>query len=651
MIDIKNLSVQFTGENLFENVNLKIGKHDKIALVGSNGTGKSTFLKLLVRKEEQETGEITRQKGIQVGYLQQDSIAYKGQTLFSEVKSSLPNIKQLDEREQEILAALNSETISSDDREELLEELGEIHHKKDEIDFYSADSRIEKILEGLGFSTKDFFRRTEEFSGGWQMRIHLAKILLAENDLILLDEPTNHLDIDTLTWLEDFLQNFKGALIIVSHDRHFVNTVTNKTLEVFDRQINIFPGNYNAYLTFKDEREIQLREMQKTREKKIKETEKFIERFRYKASKAKQVQSRIKQLEKIETITISGEEKKIELHFPEPPRSGVVPIELKNVFFSYGSLEVLNDVDIQIERGDKIAIVGPNGAGKTTLAKIIEGRLQPVKGSLIYGHNAIISYYEQEVADSLNPDFDLIDSLEEMNNELGAGQIRSILGSFLFSGDDVFKKIMVLSGGEKSRIALARMLLMQSNIIILDEPTNHLDFTSKEILQKALCSFTGTLIIVSHDIDFLKPIVNKVFEIRNQKVKIFLDGIDYYLQKRKEITEQPIHLININEQKTTRKDQKRLEAEIRQQKFKLTKDLKADLSTCEKRIEKLEVLKRKLEEDLSDSGIFSNAQIAKEKNIEYDKTRISLEGEYELWTELTHKIEEIENAFDANGGG
>ena len=238
-----------------------------------------------------------------------------------------------------------------------------------------------------------------------------------------------------------------------------------------------------------------------------------------------------------------------------------------------------------------------------------------------------------------------------MNSELGAGQIRSILGSFLFSGDDVFKKIMVLSGGEKSTIALARMLLMQSNIIILDEPTNHLDFTSKEILQKALCSFTGTLIIVSHDIDFLKPIVNKVFEIRNQKVKIFLDGIDYYLQKRKEITEQPIHLININEQKTTRKDQKRLEAEIRQQKFKLTKDLKADLSTCEKRIEKLEVLKRKLEEDLSDSGIFSNAQIAKEKNIEYDKTRISLEGEYELWTELTHKIEEIESAFDANGGG
>jgi ATP-binding cassette, subfamily F, member 3 len=649
MIDIKNLSVQFTGENLFENVNLKIGKHDKIALVGSNGTGKSTFLKLLVGKEEQETGAITRQKGIQTGYLQQDSIAYKGQTLFSEVKSSLPNIKQLDEREQEIIAALNSEAVTSEDREELVEELGEIHHKKDEIDFYSADSRIEKILEGLGFSTKDFFRKTEEFSGGWQMRIHLAKILLSENDLILLDEPTNHLDIDTLTWLEDYLQNFKGALIIVSHDRHFVNSVTNKTLEVFDKQINFFPGNYNAYLTFKDEREIQLREMQKTREKKIKETEKFIERFRYKASKAKQVQSRIKQLEKIETITMSGEEKKIELHFPEPPRSGVVPVELKNVFLSYGSLEVLKDVDIQIERGDKIAIVGPNGAGKTTLAKIIGGRLPASSGSIVYGHNTMISYYEQEVADSLNPDFDLIDALEEMNNDLSAGQLRSILGSFLFSGDDVFKKIKVLSGGEKSRVALARMLLMQSNLIILDEPTNHLDFTSKEILQQALSSFTGTLIIVSHDIDFLKPIANKVLEIRDQKVKIFLDGIDYYIQKRKEIAEQPVHIENINEQKTTRKDQKRIEAEIRQQKFKLTKHLKADLTGCEKKIEEFEKIKQKLEADLSDSSIFSNAQLAKEKNIEYDRARISLEKEYELWTELTNKIEEIESAFDANG--
>lgn len=646
MIDITNLSVQFTGENLFENVNLKIGKHDKIALVGSNGTGKSTFLKLLNGLELPETGKISCQKGIRLGYLQQDSIAYKGQTLFNEVKSALPDIKSLAEREKEIIDGLNVPDILEDDRNELLEELGEIHHRKEDIDFYSADSKIEKVLEGLGFYVKDFTRKTEDFSGGWQMRIHLAKILLSENDLILLDEPTNHLDIDTLTWLEEYLKIYSGALIIVSHDRHFVNSVTNKTLEVFDKQINFFPGNYNAYLLFKDEREIQLREMQRVREKKIKETERFIERFRYKATKAKQVQSRIKQLDKIETISTAEEEKKIELRFPEPPRSGVVPVQVNNVFKSYDTLEVLNNVNLQIEREDKIAIVGPNGAGKTTLAKIIGNKLKPTKGEIAYGHNTIVSYYEQEVAEAINPEDDLIDALEEMNNDLSAGHIRTILGSFLFSGDDVFKKIKVLSGGEKSRVALARLLLTQSNLIILDEPTNHLDFSSKEILQQALIKFTGTLIIVSHDIDFLKPIVNKVLEIRDQKVKVFIGGIDYYLQKRKEIAEATSQKKETTEQKSTRKDQKRLEAELRQQKFALTKGFKTNLKTCEDKITKLEELKKSLEEELSDHVIFSNPQLAKEKNVEYDKTKDALETEYNRWTDLTHKIEEIETSFD-----
>ncbi|MFA7228122.1 MAG: ABC-F family ATP-binding cassette domain-containing protein, partial [Melioribacteraceae bacterium] len=527
MIEIKNLSIQFTGENLFENVNLRIGKHDKIALVGSNGTGKSTLLKLLYGLERPESGEIYRQKGIRIGYLQQDLISSKGQTLFAEVKSSLPDLHSLDEREIEIIDGLNSPSLSEEDRAELVEELGEIHHKKEEIDFYSADSRIEKVLEGLGFRSRDFNRNTAEFSGGWQMRIQLAQILLAENDLILLDEPTNHLDLDTLTWLEDFLYNYKGSLIIVSHDRHFINGVTNKTLEVFDRQIGFFPGNYSAYLKFKDERDIQLRAQQKTQEKKIRETEKFIERFRYKSTKAKQVQSRIKQLEKLDSISIAEEEKRIELRFPEPPRSGVVPVELKDISKSYGDLQVLRNVTLLIERGDKIAIVGPNGAGKTTLAKIIGGKLKPTSGELVYGHNTIVSYYEQEVADALNPDDDLIDSLEEMNNDLSAGQLRSILGSFLFSGEDVFKKVKVLSGGEKSRVALARLLLTKSNLIILDEPTNHLDFSSKEILKRALMEFTGTLIIVSHDIDFLESITNKVIEIRDQLVKVIPGGIGY----------------------------------------------------------------------------------------------------------------------------
>lgn len=645
MIDIKNLSVQFTGENLFEGVNLKIGKHDKTALVGSNGTGKSTFLKLLFGLELPESGEIKKQKGIRLGYLPQDSISFKGLNLLEEVKSALQDVKTLDVREKEIVDGLNDETLCDDDRDEMLEELGEVHHKKEEIDFYSADSKIEKVLMGLGFKERDFFRRTEEFSGGWQMRIQLAKILLADNDLILLDEPTNHLDIDTLTWLEEFLQNFKGGLLIVSHDRHFINKVTVKTLEVFDKQINFFPGNYDAYLKYKEERNAHLRVIQKNRDKKIRETEKFIERFRYKATKAKQVQSRIKQLEKLDTVTISEEEKKIDLRFPEPPKSGIVPVELVNVSKQYGELKVLDAVNLQIERGDKIAIVGPNGAGKTTLAKIIGNKLAPSNGKVDYGNNTIVSYYEQEVADSLDREKDLIDTLDDVKNNLTPGQIRTILGSFLFSGDDVFKKVGVLSGGEKSRVALARLLLTESNLIILDEPTNHLDYSSKEILQKALSEFTGTLIIVSHDIDFLRPIANKILEIRNLKAKIFIGGIEYYLQKREEI---PVYSNGNNNQQTgkiTRKDQKRFEAEQRQKKFDLTKDLKKSLAACEASISRLEYRKSILETELVDPKIFSNPESAKSKNLEYEETKRQMENEYSNWAKLSHQIEQIEAGF------
>ncbi|MEK6552327.1 MAG: ATP-binding cassette domain-containing protein, partial [Bacteroidota bacterium] len=319
-----------------------------------------------------------------------------------------------------------------------------------------------------------------------------------------------------------------------------------------------------------------------------------------------------------------------------------------NVSLSYGNLQVLQGVNFQIERGDKIAIVGPNGAGKTTLAKIIGSKLKTTSGDLTYGHNTLVSYYEQEVADALNPEYDLIDTLEETNDKLSIGQLRSILGSFLFSGDDVFKKIKVLSGGEKSRVALANLLLTKCNLIILDEPTNHLDFSSKEILQRALIDFSGTLIIVSHDIDFLKPITTKVLEIRNRQVKLFVGGIEYYLQKRKEIADpKRVEILNIG-QKTNRKDQKRAEAELRQQKFSLTKVLKAKLSECEKKINKLEIEKKRLEEELTDQNIFNNPQLVKEKNLEYQNIKFKLEPEYNLWTELSRQIEKIENNFTTN---
>lgn len=646
MIDIRNLSIQFTGENLFENVNLKINRDDKVALVGSNGKGKSTFFKLIIGLEKPESGSILKRKGIRIGYLPQDLLAFKGKTLFEEVKSSLLELKTIVERENEILQELNSHSLIEEDRLNLIDELGEIHHRKEETDFYSAESKIEKVLTGLGFREKDFHRKTEEFSGGWQMRIQLSKILLADNDLILLDEPTNHLDIDTLTWLVSFLQSYKGSLIVISHDRHFINNVTNKTLEIFNNQINFYPGTYNEYFKFKDERDIQLKAQEKNRERKVKEVEQFIERFRYKASKARQVQSRIKQLEKLDTVELIEEEKKIELRFPEPPRSGVVPVEVKNIFKSYGSLEVLNNINVQIERGEKIAIVGPNGAGKTTLAKIIGKKLSPENGYVEYGHNTIVSYFEQEVTEGLNPENDLVDTLEEVNDNLSVGQLRKILGSFLFTGDDVFKKIKVLSGGEKSRVALARLLLTKSNFLILDEPTNHLDYSSKEILQKALIEFSGTLLIVSHDIDFLRPLINKVFEIRDNKLIVHYGGIDYYLHKRLEISPSTEKTSSINqEDKSRRKELKRVEAELRQKKYKETKDLRIKLQYCENAIQQLEELKSKAEKDLSDPEIFSNPQNAKEKNLEYEKIKEQLDKEYNKWTELSHSIEEIEKVY------
>ena len=645
MIDINNLSVQFTGTNLFENVNLRIGKYDKIALVGSIGKGKSTFFKLLCGLEQPETGNIIKQKGIRIGYLPQDLLAFKGKTLFDEVNSSLLELKTLADKETQVLEELGNDNLSEENRNDLIHELGDLHHKKEQMDFYSSESRIEKVLMGLGFAEKDFSRKTEEFSGGWQMRIQMAKILLAQNDLILLDEPTNHLDIDTLTWLEDYLLKYEGAVILISHDRHFINAVSNKTLEVYNCQINFYPGTYEQYLNFKDERDIQLRAQAANREKKIKETEKFIERFRYKASKARQVQSRIKQLEKIETIDLVEDEKTIDISFPDPPPSGVLPIELSGINKSYGQLHVLKNVNLQIERGDKIAIVGPNGAGKTTLAKIIGKKTNYDSGQLIYGHNTIISYYEQEVADSLNPENDLVDCLEEVNDDISTGQLRKILGSFLFSGDDVFKKIKVLSGGEKSRVALARLLLTKSNFIILDEPTNHLDFNSKQVLQRALLEFSGTLLIVSHDIDFIRPIADKVLEIREGNLKIYPGGIDYFLSKR--IENKEVNKEFVAEDKSNRKDQKRIEAELRQKKYNQTKDIRKELDACEKEINKLELLKIDLENALADPEIFSNPDLAKKTNAEYDKTRNKLDLEFEKWTELSQRIEEVEKSFDS----
>lgn len=658
MIDLIDISVQFGGEYLFRDVNLKINQGDKIALVGSNGAGKTTLLRIITEQMQPEKGKVLKQKGLTIGYLPQEVVRKSGKSLFHEVKSSLSLINYLAEQEKLLTGQLSDHTISEDERNRLVHQLGDIHHRQESCGYYSIDSEIEKVLIGLGFSEKDFFRNTGEFSGGWQMRIALAGLLLSRHDLLMLDEPTNHLDIDSLEWLIDYLRAYKGALIIISHDRHFINAVTEKTLEIYMSKVSFFNGGYDAYLSFKDERD-QLLEAQYTQQqKKIRETEKFIERFRYKATKARQVQSRIKQLEKIDIIELPDQEGHIDIRFPEPPQSGVVPMELKSISKSYGSNQVLKGVDFRIDRGDKIALVGPNGAGKTTLAKIISGQLSFEGGERIIGHNALISYYAQDVADSLPGELEILQAVETLAEGKTIGQLRSLLGSFLFTGDQVFKKIKVLSGGEKSRVAMTMILLTKANLIVLDEPTNHLDITSKQILQKALMDFPGSLVIVSHDVDFLTPIVNKVAEVRNNSIKIYYGSMDYYFDKRKEAAllaqSQQNNIQNNNASSLqaaaaaagNRKEQKRLEAELRQKKYAATKDLIKEVQKYESEIERLEKLKMELEAKLSDPAVYSNPALAKETTAGYSQTKERLDEVFIRWSELTEKLEETEKKFE-----
>ena len=649
MIALSNLSLQFNGKYLFQDINYTINSGDKISLVGANGTGKSSLLKLINGELQPESGKIFLQKNISIGYLPQDHITHQGKTLLDEAKSALTSIVSLNEKEISITDSLAIEGLTEEIRIDLINQLGEVHYKLQELDSYSIDSKIEKILIGLGFEEGDFNRLTNEFSGGWQMRIALAKILISQNDILLMDEPTNHLDLDSLEWLISFLKSYKGALLIVSHDKRFINQVTNKTLEIFMGKFFSFNGDYDAYLRYKEERDTQLSNQYIIQQKKIKATESFIERFRYKATKAKQVQSRLKQLEKIELIELPENTGNIFIKFPEPPPSGKTNIELKSIYKSFGDKIIFSNLNFTVNRGEKIAFVGTNGAGKTTLSKIISGQLSFDKGERIIGHNTLISYYAQDVADNLNPDLDILETIEGISEDKTLGQLRSLLGSFLFTGDDVFKKIGVLSGGEKSRVALAKILLTKANFIILDEPTNHLDISSKKVLQQALIDFTGSLILVSHDVDFLIPIINKVLEIKKNEIKMFDGDIEFYLSKKLEqVSKNDINTSAYNNSSDTisKKDQKRIDAENRQRKYRASKLLIDNISNLESEIERMEKKEKELEIDLTLPEIFSDPIKAKETLFLYKEIKTKLEIKIKEWENLSEKLQIIEKQFN-----
>ncbi len=646
MISVQNLSMQYGGKSLFENAGFKIEKSDRFALVGSNGAGKSTLLKILAGLEEPESGSLNYAKGIQIGYLPQEFYSLRGKSVFDEVKSALTEHNALETEEAEIHDLLEDSTLGAEEHNRLLLRFGEIQDAKEKLNFYEADSGIEKILTGLGFREADFRKPTETFSGGWQMRIHLAKILIRETDLIMLDEPTNHLDLYSLRWLVKFLESYKGAILIVSHDKYFINRITSKTMEIANKKITIFNGKFEAYLKYKAQREEELLHLKKIEEKKTKELERFIERFRYKATKSKQVQSRIKMLEKLDKVEITSKRKNIKIKFPEPPRAAAIPVKVKNLFKSYDDLNVLEDVSFEIEKDDKIAFIGLNGAGKSTLAKILAGKIDYDKGRVEVNPMTEIAYYSQEVSDNLDLEKDLLDTLMSESHDYTLPQIRTILGAFLFSDDDVFKKVKVLSGGEKSRLTMAKLLLKQSNMLILDEPTNHLDFESKAILQTALKEYRGTIILVSHDIDFMRPFVNKILEFDKKHVKYFIGGIDYYLDKIN-LDELRYETESKEKKESNRKLQKRKAAELRQKRHKATKDLKSKITSLEAEIHLLEETVKQCENDLTKVEIYSVAEKAKEVKALYNSTKEELDKKLDYWTELNLQLEEIEKEFSA----
>ena len=533
MLNVHNLSVSFQGEYLFEEVAFMLNAGDRVGLIGKNGAGKSTMLKLLSRELKPDSGTIAADKDVRIGFLKQDIDFVKGRTILEEAYQAFGEIKTLEQKLDDIHHQIETRTdYESESYQILLDMLSDYTHRFDLIGGYLYQGETEKVLLGLGFQRSDFDKLTDSFSGGWRMRIELAKLLLQNNDILLLDEPTNHLDIESIIWLEQFLTTYSGAVVIVSHDKMFLDNVTNRTIEISVGKIYDYPKPYSKFLELRQEIREQQLASQKNQEKKIQQTEKLIEKFRAKASKASMAQSLIKKLDKIDRIEVDEEDNAVmNVRFPISVTPGKVVLEIDDVSKSYGEKEVLSHVSLLVERGSKIAFVGQNGQGKTTLAKMIIGETD-YQGTIKLGHNVQLGYFAQNQADYLDGELTVLDTMYHAADDTNRMKIRDILGSFLFRGDEVDKKVKVLSGGERNRLALAKMLLSDFNVLVMDEPTNHLDIKSKNVLKKALQQFEGTLIIVSHDRDFLQGLTDKVYEFKNKNIKEYLGDIDFYLEQR-----------------------------------------------------------------------------------------------------------------------
>jgi ATP-binding cassette, subfamily F, member 3 len=528
MIQLSSAKKRYGHKLLFEGADWMLTPRDRIGLVGANGTGKSTLMKVLAGFETLDYGSISTSKGISAGYLPQDGLALSGRTVFAECMSVFSELRGL-EREMEALTGRMSELDhSSPEYSQVAERYHRIEHEFRTRDGYAIEAQAGTVLSGLGFSKEDWNRQTEEFSGGWQMRLALAKLLLQQPNLLLLDEPTNHLDLEARNWLEEYLGNYPYAFVLISHDRYFLDVTINKIVEIWNKRIHLYTGNYEKYLGQKTQRLEQLEAAYRNQRERIEQLEVFINRFRYQATKAKQVQSRIKELAKMERIELPEEERTIHFSFPQPKPSGRIVAEFTGVAKAYGEKKVFRDVSFLIERGDRIALVGVNGAGKSTLIKLLAEQESLTAGGYRLGHNVQPDYFAQDQYKELNPDARILDDLGELSPRSTQTELRSLLGCFLFSADDVFKRIGVLSGGERNRYALLRMLLYPANFLLLDEPTNHLDMRAKDVLLKALTDYTGTVVFVSHDRYFIDKLATRVFEVGDGRVEVYPGNYEDY---------------------------------------------------------------------------------------------------------------------------
>ena len=600
MLNIHKLSVGFGGEYLFEEISFRLNAGDRVGLIGKNGAGKSTLLKLLSKDMAPDTGVIASEKDLQLGFLRQDIDFVQGRTVLEEAQQAFEEIKSLELQLDEVNHQLATRTdYESDAYSAIIEDLSDLTHRYELIGGYNYQGETEKILQGLGFKRADFDKKTETFSGGWRMRIELAKLLLQTNDVLLLDEPTNHLDIESIIWLEQFLNQYSGAVVIVSHDKMFLDNVTNRSIEISLGRIYDYNKPYSQYLVLRSElKELQLN-AQKNQEKQIQQTERLIEKFRAKASKATMAQSLIKKLDKIDRIEVDEDDNSVmKLRFPISVTPGKVVLEIDGVSKSYGDNQVLSEIDLLIERDSKTAFVGQNGQGKSTLAKIIVSELEASNGNVKLGHNVQIGYFAQNQAEYLDGTKTVLDTMIDAANESNRAKVRDILGSFLFRGDEVDKFVRVLSGGERNRLALAKLLLQPLNVLVMDEPTNHLDIKSKNVLKQALQSFEGTLLLVSHDRDFLQGLTNKVYEFKDQKINEYLGDIDFYLEQRKV---QDFRAIEKKQQvKTEKKAQSNQKPALDYQQQKAQKSLQNKLSNLETKISDLEKLIATKDKSLED---------------------------------------------------